>query len=891
MAENSGTYQAQPISSLMSLPSEFQYVPCNGNKRPIQEDWLNQGIDAEAAIKLFGKTLGDKTVCSLGLLLGDISGGTVGVDVDGASCQGLIGTLDGELPLTVSLTSGKPGRSLHLYRVPQDYWQYCETHKLPTGTPGEQLELRWSGAQSIIFGTHPETDGYRWIEGQSPDLADIAECPVWIIRQLVNFAKGNPSKRNDWGDREWALSYLTAIPPAEDYDHWLKIGMALKSVDDDLLDVWELWSQLADNHRPGECPKKWLSFKGVGVGIATLAMIAQTNGWRGKSPDAHQGGGQTDIDVDALKTELTQRNADFDLRQLFHLTLCTQIESIAQAFNQPAAVVAAPLLAIAGSLLRVGTLVHLSGRTDHTQPPIVWVCLPGDSDGGKSPILKILTKPLQTMQSEAWMVYQQQMENWEYDMAAWEATTKKERGPKPKPPALRRHVFEDFTTESIASSIQAFPERGGLVNADELATVILGFNQYKKTGNDRQKWLSLYDGGAINVSRKTTEPIFIERTNLPVVGGIQPVVLRDVMGKLDHVDGFWPRFFYAPLQNSRMPVIDFSDDADTGIEDTLTAAYQGLYKLPGQVYRLSPGAQQLWREWHEHTEDSRFQHDRPATKTLFRKARARAARIALVVHCLNAAIEGVPPSSVISAETLNGAIEYTRWGLNQILSIYADFGVTDSPEVVRAANFVRHFKEVGWVNARRVCRWWYPKSEITADKARDFMTQIVSSGLAISNGQQGKNFQICIRDGGDNGDKFAEASGDKPLAPKTLGDKFGEVADQPSLLGEICHRVTDVSPSLSPSLTQPESPGVKLSGNLSPLSPPSIQKILNPLEHWPPKKGERVWIINPDRDETSQEGTVIGTERDGNECFAVVEIDGQGRWYAKGELSALEVDR
>jgi hypothetical protein len=175
--------QNQQIESLKSLPATAKFVLCNGDKEPIQTGWLQQRLGVDAAIQAFGTHLGSNQVCSLGLLLGEPSGGIVGVDVDGASCQGLIKTLGGELPLTVALTSGKPGRSLHLYRVPAEYWPYCQTKKITTDTLGEQLELRWSGSQSIIYGAHPETDGYRWLEGQSPTDTEIADCPGWIIRR------------------------------------------------------------------------------------------------------------------------------------------------------------------------------------------------------------------------------------------------------------------------------------------------------------------------------------------------------------------------------------------------------------------------------------------------------------------------------------------------------------------------------------------------------------------------------------------------------------------------------------------------------------------------------------------------------------------------------------
>lgn len=203
----------------------------------------------------------------------------------------------------------------------------------------------------------------------------------------------------------------------------------------------------------------------------------------------------------------------------------------------------------------------------HYQPPVIWVCLPGDSDAGKSPIIGILKKLLSLLQLQSYQNYQQHKADYEWEMAQWEAEAKKERGAKPKLTPMRQFIFDDFTTEAIADSLKHYPEHGALICVDELASLLYGFNQYKKRGNDRQRWLTLYDSGDLNIVRKTQESIYLLKTNLPVLGGIQPCVLRGVMGDLDYVDGFWTRFFYVSLRHSIMPAIDWNSDRDTGLNE------------------------------------------------------------------------------------------------------------------------------------------------------------------------------------------------------------------------------------------------------------------------------------------------------------------------------------
>jgi hypothetical protein len=483
------------------------------------------------------------------------------------------------------------------------------------------------------------------------------------------------------------------------------------------------------------------------------------------------------LDSDQLRKEVASRSQDFDIRTLLPMSLCNQIEAIAKVFNQSPATVASPLMSIAGSLLQVGTEIKLSATTNHTQPPIVWTALIGESDDGKSPILKMLTSPLEDLQGEAWDEYVVAKTTYEKELSDHEA--KKEGALRPTlPPPMRRFVFGNFTQESIGGALLPYPSHGALILADELAAMLKGMGQFKAAGgNDRQEWLSLYDGGKIDVSRRTSEPIFIRKTCLPVVGGIQPVILRDAMGKLEHVDGFWPRFFYAKMRNSRMPCIEWGDEQPTNLNQTLSKAYKLLNRYQPISCELEPEARAVWAEWHDFTEDSRFDHEHPAKRTLFRKARARAARIALVIHCLKAAVsEEVEPSPLIKAETLHGAIKYTKWGLQQILSIYSDFGVTDSPEATRIAKFVEKFAEHGWLKTDRVTSWWTTKPKPNAEGTRRFMEQVVNLGYAVSNGREGRNYQIkVIRHGGNggNGGELLSSLVSKDSSDPQYGGKSG----------------------------------------------------------------------------------------------------------------------
>lgn len=72
---------------------------------------------------------------------------------------------------------------------------------------------------------------------------------------------------------------------AEDYDIWLRVGMALhREMDDAGLSLWIEWSARASNFNEGECEEKWSSFgkriDGPVVSLGTVYHLAREGGWQ-----------------------------------------------------------------------------------------------------------------------------------------------------------------------------------------------------------------------------------------------------------------------------------------------------------------------------------------------------------------------------------------------------------------------------------------------------------------------------------------------------------------------------------------------------------------------------------------------------------------------------------
>jgi hypothetical protein len=272
---------------LLDLPKEWAYVAVKF-KRPYQNDWQNNPLKQS---QLF-KELVAKRSTGIGVCCGVPSGGLLFLDHDGPSAAKILGEWGfslSSLPPSWMVTSGRVGRFQIIYKVPKKYWSKIKTRKFQTGVKDEdgsveQIELRWNGTQSIVSGKHPKTDGYRWMDGRSPrDIKKIAEAPLAIIEKMMEpKKKKTPQIQTLNSDSDKARSLLQSINPnrLDDYDTWVKIGMAAHSVgDDSLLFDWEQLSQKNSKYQSGDCEKKWSSFKSSGVSLGTLQKFASEDGW------------------------------------------------------------------------------------------------------------------------------------------------------------------------------------------------------------------------------------------------------------------------------------------------------------------------------------------------------------------------------------------------------------------------------------------------------------------------------------------------------------------------------------------------------------------------------------------------------------------------------------
>lgn len=282
-----------PIAeAIADVDSDWQLIPVGPSKRPVDPttgknltDWTHTTYDVDGILALAKHS---PYVKAVGVVLGPPSG-IIAVDFDGngseATFADVFGRPSTDLPTTVSWSSGRPNRKQLAFRVPFDAWEHLRGRRFWQACDGRTvLELRGAGHQSVIAGEHPDSAGYLWVN--SPSEHRVADAPDWLLEPLYRAPHEPISadyRPSDAADSDRALAILQHIKPRDAYDPWLKVGMALHSVDPGLLNAWTDWSRGCSNFDEAECLAKWESFKGSGVTLGSLYYLARQDGWQPKT--------------------------------------------------------------------------------------------------------------------------------------------------------------------------------------------------------------------------------------------------------------------------------------------------------------------------------------------------------------------------------------------------------------------------------------------------------------------------------------------------------------------------------------------------------------------------------------------------------------------------------
>ncbi len=315
------------------------------------------------------------------------------------------------------------------------------------------------------------------------------------------------------------------------------------------------------------------------------------------------------------------------------------------------------ILTVCASAIGSGFLLKV--KQGYNVAAIFYSAIVGVSSIGKTPVLKACMSPAYEIEKGYREAFKSYLEQWEIE----------NEGSKEKPtkPCCKDFMVGDATIESLHKSLENNP-KGLLLFLDELVAWIKSMNQYRK-GSDLEFWLSNFNNGSIKINRVGSDSIYIEKSFIGVLGGIQPAVLDTIGSNSKKDNGFLQRILFAyPDKQTKPYPTDYVPDSRTFqmyrdlVFNLHTHNELANSNEPVKI-ELSKEAKQVFRDFENYNVDLINQSDNDNVKSLHGKFDNYCLRIALVLEIMKVVLKGgdVSESTKIQPITIKSAILLTEY--------------------------------------------------------------------------------------------------------------------------------------------------------------------------------------------------------------------------------------
>ena len=314
----------------------------------------------------------------------------------------------------------------------------------------------------------------------------------------------------------------------------------------------------------------------------------------------------------------------------------------------------------------IGNTYHVKVKEGYTMPAVLWLAIVGNPGTCKSHPLKLALKPLADRDADAY-------DRHKIDLMVWEneqAERKKQKPSKAQaaeaeatPPTPRpnwcMHVMTDATMEGLLSKLENLPRGVGMYR-DELSGWWGSFDQYR-AGADKEKWLTMYNGGQLDWVRKTAGDGLVRNPFVGVIGTTQP----DVLGTLGKVqDGFLPRIGFVYPDAQAKPY-HTQGQVDCAYFETYKAQVEKLLEIPmptvngvfvPNMLPLSERASELFMEWDRTNTDRTNNAETNSIAGIYPKLEMLLHRLALILEVLHSRLDRSTISQSIGPDAMKGAL-------------------------------------------------------------------------------------------------------------------------------------------------------------------------------------------------------------------------------------------
>lgn len=320
--------------------------------------------------------------------------------------------------------------------------------------------------------------------------------------------------------------------------------------------------------------------------------------------------------------------------------------------------------------IAAGNTYQLEIKRAVTQRAIFYLVLVGNPNSNKSGPLKFALSPITKRDGENYDEYQAQRDAYETE----QAKPKKEREEVERP-IFCRSLVSDITMEALASVHQDNPRGIGAIR-DEIAGFVKDFNRYSQ-GGDAENYLSMWNGDALTVDRKTSGPIRIKKTFVCVGGTIQPAVIEELAnggraanGFIDRLLFVWPDGLEKPLWTDdeiNLPLLEAYQDAITRLLDLTFDAENKAHTLTLEA----DAKRRLFQFFNDENKPLCDAAENEALAGIYGKFDIHTARLVIALHLLWWAYQGkgdVP--HLVECQTVERAIRAAEYFRSQALKVF-----------------------------------------------------------------------------------------------------------------------------------------------------------------------------------------------------------------------------
>jgi CRISPR-associated protein Cmr3 len=201
----------------------------------------------------------------------------------------------------------------------------------------------------------------------------------------------------------------------------------------------------------------------------------------------------------------------------------------------------------------------------------------------------------------------------------------------------------------------------------------------------------------------------------------------------------------------------------------LAAIYWALENFEPKTYTLSPEAKALYRDWFNRLDARRISETQQGLRAVFGKMKGDTGVLALLLHCINAAIAGRMPAAEVSGQTMRSAIQLANYYLNQVRVIHAE-GDSEGTLEDSCSRIIKISQRKGWISARDVHQADRAiRKRLPAESVRSLFRELEAMGLGETSGE-GVHLEFRAY--------FVDAPVDDLLTPLTVDEATAHCATE-----------------------------------------------------------------------------------------------------------------